>query len=52
MQERKDARENYPQNHIQGARFIDSYKDLAEIGEDAAELSEERFQNLQRLCKI
>jgi thiosulfate/3-mercaptopyruvate sulfurtransferase len=32
----KDARENYLQNHIKGARFIDLDKDLAEIGEDAA----------------
>ena len=31
-----DARENYLQNHIKGARFIDLDKDLAEIGEDAA----------------
>jgi len=32
----KGARENYLQNHIKGARFIDLDKDLAEIGEDAA----------------
>ena len=32
----KDARENYLQNHIKGARFIDLDKDLAEIGENAA----------------
>ena len=32
----KEARENYLQNHIKGARFIDLDKDLAEIGEDAA----------------
>ena len=32
----KDARENYLQNHIKGARFIDLDKDLAEIGEDSA----------------
>ncbi len=32
----KDARENYLQKHIKGARFIDLDKDLAEIGEDAA----------------
>ena len=32
----KDARENYLQNHIKGARFIDLDKDLAEIGEDTA----------------
>ena len=32
----KDARENYLQNHIKGARFIDLDKDLAEMGEDAA----------------
>ena len=32
----KGARENYLQNHIKGARFIDLDKDLAEIGENAA----------------
>ena len=32
----KEARENFLQNHIKGARFIDLDKDLAEIGEDAA----------------
>ena len=32
----KEARENYLQNHIKGARFIDLDKDLAEIGKDAA----------------
>ena len=32
----KDARENYLQNHIKGARFVDLDKDLAEISEDAA----------------
>ena len=32
----KHARENYLQNHIKGARFIDLDKDLAEISEDAA----------------
>ncbi|MEZ7507673.1 sulfurtransferase [Cloacibacterium sp. Arc13] len=32
----KEARENYLQNHIKGARFIDLDKDLAEIVEDAA----------------
>ena len=32
----KDARENYLQNHIKSARFIDLDKDLAEIGENAA----------------
>ncbi|WP_213197043.1 sulfurtransferase [Cloacibacterium caeni] len=32
----KEARENYLQNHIKSARFIDLDKDLAEIGEDAA----------------
>ena len=32
----KDARENYLQNHIKGARFIDLDKDLAEIGQNAA----------------
>ena len=32
----KDARKNYLQNHIKGARFIDLDKDLAEIGENAA----------------
>ena len=32
----KDARENYLENHIKSARFIDLDKDLAEIGEDAA----------------
>ncbi len=32
----KDARENYLENHIKGARFIDLDKDLAEIGENAA----------------
>ena len=50
----KDARENYLQNHIKGARFIDLDKDLAEIGEDAAFGGRhpcQRFQNLQRLYK-
>lgn len=32
----KDARQNYLEKHIKGARFIDLDKDLAEIGEDAA----------------
>ena len=32
----KDARENYLENHIKSARFIDLDKDLAEIGENAA----------------
>lgn len=32
----KNARENFLQNHIKGARFIDLDKDLAEIGENAA----------------
>lgn len=32
----KNARENYLQNHIKGAKFIDLDKDLAEIGENAA----------------
>ena len=32
----KNARENYLQNHIKSARFIDLDKDLAEIGENAA----------------
>jgi rhodanese-related sulfurtransferase len=32
----KNARENYLENHIKGARFIDLDKDLAEIGENAA----------------
>jgi thiosulfate/3-mercaptopyruvate sulfurtransferase len=32
----KDALENYLENHITGARFIDLDKDLAEIGENAA----------------
>ncbi|WP_185246294.1 sulfurtransferase [Chryseobacterium bernardetii] len=32
----KDARQNYQEKHIKGARFIDLDKDLAEIGENAA----------------
>ncbi|MCE3075238.1 sulfurtransferase [Chryseobacterium gwangjuense] len=32
----KDVYQNYLNNHIKGARFIDLDKDLAEIGEDAA----------------
>ncbi|KQS90108.1 sulfurtransferase [Chryseobacterium sp. Leaf394] len=32
----KDAYQNYIENHLKGARFIDLDKDLAEIGEDAA----------------
>lgn len=32
----KTAKENYLENHIKGARFIDLDKDLAEIGENAA----------------
>ena len=32
----KTAKENYLENHITGARFIDLDKDLAEIGENAA----------------
>lgn len=32
----KEARQNYLEKHIKGARFIDLDKDLAEIGEDAA----------------
>lgn len=32
----KNARENYLQNHIKGALFINLDKDLAEIGENAA----------------
>ena len=32
----KDARENYLQNHLKNAKFIDLDKDLAEIGKDAA----------------
>ena len=32
----KDAKENYLENHIKSARFIDLDKDLAEIGENAA----------------
>ncbi|WP_312297366.1 sulfurtransferase [Chryseobacterium sp.] len=32
----KDARQNYLEKHIKGARFIDLDKDLAEIGENAA----------------
>lgn len=32
----KDAKQNYLEKHIKGARFIDLDKDLAEIGEDAA----------------
>lgn len=32
----KDAHQNYLDKHIQGARFVDLDKDLAEIGEDAA----------------
>lgn len=32
----KDARQNYTEKHIKGARFIDLDKDLAEIGENAA----------------
>jgi len=32
----QNARENYLQNHLKGARFIDLDKDLAEIGENAA----------------
>ena len=55
MREReKDARENYLQNHIKGARFIDLDKDLAEIGEDAAFGGRhpcQKFQNLQKLYK-
>lgn len=32
----KDAKQNYLEKHITGARFINLDKDLAEIGEDAA----------------
>ncbi|OCA80537.1 sulfurtransferase [Chryseobacterium contaminans] len=32
----KEARQNYLEKHIKGAKFIDLDKDLAEIGEDAA----------------
>lgn len=32
----KDAKQNYLEKHIKGARFIDLDKDLAEIGENAA----------------
>ncbi|WP_313002596.1 sulfurtransferase [Chryseobacterium gleum] len=32
----KDAKQNYLEKHIKGARFIDLDRDLAEIGEDAA----------------
>lgn len=32
----KDAYQNYSDKHIQGARFVDLDKDLAEIGKDAA----------------
>lgn len=32
----KDAYQNYLDKHIQGARFVDLDKDLAEIGKDAA----------------
>ncbi|WP_034701029.1 sulfurtransferase [Chryseobacterium luteum] len=32
----KDARQNYLEKHIKGARFIDLDTDLAEIGQDAA----------------
>lgn len=32
----KDSYESYLDKHIRGARFIDLYKDLAEIGENAA----------------
>lgn len=32
----KDAKQNYLEKHIKGARFIDLDKDLAEIGDDAA----------------
>lgn len=32
----KDAKQNYLEKHITGARFIDLDKDLAEIGENAA----------------
>lgn len=32
----KNAKENYLENHIKGARFIDLDKDLAEIGDNAA----------------
>ena len=50
----QNARENYLQNHLKGARFIDLDKDLAEIGENAAFGGRHplpRFQNLQRLYK-
>jgi thiosulfate/3-mercaptopyruvate sulfurtransferase len=51
----KNARENYLQNHIKGALFINLDEDLAEIGENAASEEDilcQKFQNLLRFYKI
>ncbi|MDM1553897.1 sulfurtransferase [Chryseobacterium indologenes] len=48
----KDARQNYQEKHIKGARFIDLDKDLAEIGEDAAFGGRHPLPTLEKFAEI